>query len=89
MNFSIPNPLAIESANQIITFLTSELAQLAIPVAVVLYVYAGFLYLTAGYKTTNIARAGEIIKYTSIGLVIIFIGSGFVDLIKSVLNAGN
>jgi type IV secretory pathway VirB2 component (pilin) len=87
--YSVPNPLAIQSANELITFLTTEITQLVIPVAVILYVYAGFLYLTAGYDPSRTKRAGEIIKNTSIGLVIIFIGSGFVDLIKSILNAGN
>jgi hypothetical protein len=86
--FTIQNPLAIQSANEIWTFLSTELINLAIPVAVILYVYAGFLYLTAGAKPANSARAGEIMKYTSIGLVVIFIGSGFVDLIQSILNAG-
>ena len=88
-SYQIDNPLgSVDSIDEIIQNIASALIDLAIPVAVAMYVYAGFLYLTAGAKPENITKAKTVFKYTTIGLIIIFIGGGFIDLIRSVLDLG-
>jgi zinc transporter ZupT len=87
--YQITNPLGSNNLDEILQRLASALIDLAIPVAAVMYLYAGFLWLTAGAKSENYTKAKTVFKYTTIGLVVIFIGGGFVDLIRSVLNLGN
>jgi hypothetical protein len=36
----------------------------------------------------EVGKAKEMLKYAVIGLVIIFIGRGFISLIKSIINLG-
>ena len=88
--FSIPNPLGegADNLTDILARLTQGVLDLAIPVAAAMYIYGGFLYLTAGAKPTNVAKAKSVFLWTTVGLVVIFIGGGFVDLIKSILNVG-
>ena len=88
--FSIPNALGSNSdLGQIITNVANGIMQLAIPVAAGLYIYAGVTYLLAGAKPELVSRAKKTFWYTTIGLIVIFIGGGFVDLIKSVLQLGS
>jgi hypothetical protein len=86
--FSIKNPLGTDDLAELGKTLSSRLLELAIPVAVLMYIWAGVLMLTAGAKPENVNKAKSIATYTTIGLVVILIGGGFVDLIKSILNAG-
>lgn len=86
--YEITNPLGVTNLEDIITKVSSAILNLAIPVAVVMYLYAGFLFLTAGAKPGNIETAKKVMLYTTIGLAVIYIGGGFVSLIKSVLNLG-
>ena len=82
----IENPLGVQDLGQLVQRLADQLIRLAIPIAAALYIYAGFLYLTAGAKPENIQRAKKTLLYTTIGLIVIFIGGGFVDLIRSFLS---
>src|SRR5688572_17958848 len=86
---SIPNPLGSEDLGEILKRLTGAILNLAIPVAAAMYIWAGFLWLTAGAKPNNLSKAKEVFKYTTIGLIVVFIGGGFVDLIRSILDTGN
>lgn len=87
--FAIENPLGSDDLGEILKNVTGAILDLAIPVAAAMYIWAGFLALTAGGKAENWGKAKTIFKYTTIGLVVIFIGGGFVDLIRSVLDLGN
>lgn len=84
---SIQNPIGgqDQQLGDIIKKVTDGIRNLSIPVAVVMILWAGFNYLTAAGNPAKITKGNTILKYTAIGLVIIFIGGGFVDLIKSVL----
>ena len=86
---TIENPLGSDNLGELIKNITGAILDLAIPVAAVMYIWAGFNLLTAGGNASKIGKAKDIFKYTTIGLVVIFIGGGFVDLIRSVLDLGN
>jgi len=87
--FAIENPLGSDDLGEILKRVTGAILDLAIPVAAAMYIWAGFLALTAGGKAENWSKAKTVFKYTTIGLVVIFIGGGFVDLIRSILDLGN
>jgi len=86
--YQIVNPLGVENLEDIFSVITSSVLKVVIPVAVLLYIYAGVNMLIAAGRPAYVARAKQIFQYTTIGLLVIFIGGGFVDLIRSILNAG-
>lgn len=86
-DFSIQNPLDVKDFADLIAKVTDAIRGLAIPVAVVMILWAGFYYLTAAGVPARYQKANKILLYTAIGLAVIFIGGGFVDLIKSVIGA--
>lgn len=87
--FEIRNPIAADNFVDLIKIIGQWIFNLAIPIAVIMILYAGFLWLTAGARPANVAKAKTVFWYTILGLIIIFIGSGFLSLIKSILNLGN
>ena len=86
--FSIENPLQADDVVGILKQIAGAIQDLVIPVAAAMYIYAGFLWLTSAGKPARLTQAMTVFKYTTIGLVVIFIGGGFVDLIRSILNLG-
>lgn len=61
---------------------------LAIPVAIIMIIYAGIMMLLSQGDSGKFGKARDILKYAVIGLVVIFIGKGFISLIKSILTLG-
>lgn len=84
----IKNPIGAENLEDILQIFTDRVLDIVIPVAVLLYVYAGFNLLIAAGRPAYIKKAKDTFTYTSLGLLVIFIGGGFVDLIRSILDAG-
>lgn len=89
-SFNITNPLAGGPSNpfDIINIVTQWIMYISIPLAVLFIMYAGFLMLTAGPVPANFQKGRDILKYTVLGLAIIFIGKGFVSLIISIIELG-
>lgn len=87
-SYTIENPLGTTDVASLFSKLSTALFQIAIPVAVVMYVWAGVMLLTAGAKPDHVTKARQIFLYTTIGLVVIFAASGLVSLIQSIFNAG-
>lgn len=88
--FVVPNWLkgGPETVLDLVKVIIDWLIKLAIPVAVIMILYGGVLYLTAGAYPNNVKKAKDVLWYTVIGLAIIFIGAGFITLIKSILMMG-
>ncbi len=88
VSFNIPNPIQAESLIDLAKAIGRFLFQIAIPIAVIIIIYAGLLYLTSGGNKEKVATAHKALWYAVIGLAIILIGQGFFTLIKSILNLG-
>lgn len=89
-SYSITNPL-VGGPNDlfdIINIVTQWIIYITVPLAVLWIMYAGFLMLTAGPTPANFQKGRDILKYTVMGLAIIFIGKGFVSLIISIIQLG-
>ncbi len=88
--FDIPNPLkgGADDLAGLVKVIAQWLFNLAIPIAVVMIIYAGVLFLTAQGNPTAITKAKDVLKWAVVGLAIILIGSGFVTLIQSILELG-
>ncbi|MEX2090615.1 MAG: pilin [Candidatus Paceibacterota bacterium] len=88
--FEIPNPLSggADDLAGLVKVLAQWLFNLAIPIAVVMIVYSGVLFLTAQGNPQQVTKAKDVLKWAVVGLAIILIGSGFVTLIQSILDLG-
>lgn len=88
VSFEIQNPIKAESLVDLAKAIGKFLFQIAIPIAVIIIIYAGLLFLTSGGNKEKITKAGTALLYAVVGLAIILIGQGFFTLIKSILNLG-
>jgi hypothetical protein len=64
------------------------LITIAIPVAVVVFIYGGVLLLFSGGKPERVKLGRQVLTYAAIGLAVILIGRGFYTFILSVINLG-
>jgi hypothetical protein len=90
-SFSIDNPLkgGADDVGGLVRVIAQWLFNLAIPIAVIMIIYAGVLFLTAQGNPTQVSKAKDVLKWAVVGLAIILIGSGFVTLIQSILDLGS
>jgi hypothetical protein len=79
------NPLQCPTLACAIDAFINFLFLLAMAVAPILIVYAGFLILTAGGDATKIKKARQIILWTLVAVAVILFAKGFPALIKGAL----
>ncbi|HXV27298.1 MAG TPA: hypothetical protein VD862_04740 [Candidatus Paceibacterota bacterium] len=89
-SFKLTNPLGgnAQDVGDLIDLVAQNLLRVAIPIAILMYIYAGIRFIVSRGNPAGTTQAKNIMWYTSIGLAIILIGGGFVDLIQSILNLG-
>jgi hypothetical protein len=84
---SLPNPLSCQDLGCILTQIISKIAQLAIPIVVIMVLIGGFQIMTAGGNEEKVKEGKSTIKWAVIGYIIILLANGLVLIIKSVLGA--
>lgn len=84
--FDLPNPIGINTFQELVNVIGTWIFNLAIPVAVIIIIYAGVLMLTSGGSPTQFKKGTEALKWAVIGLAVVLIGKGFVTLIQSILS---
>ena len=87
--FNLPNPIGVENFQDLINIIGKWIFNLAIPIAVIVIIYAGVLMLTAGGNPTKFQQGTKALWYAVIGLAVVLIGKGFVTLIQSILSLRN
>src|SRR3989344_1652576 len=80
------NPVGINNLKDLAVRIGGVIKDLAIPIPVIIIIWAGVQFLIAGGNTERVTTARKALAYAVIGLAIIFIGSGFIDLIQSILS---
>ncbi len=89
VGINLTNPWPdVNSIFDIINKFTSFLLYAAVPIAVILIIYAGIILLTSAGNTSKITQARSMLWYTIIGFAVILVGKGFFLLIESILNLG-
>ncbi|MBI2057815.1 MAG: hypothetical protein HYT63_02435 [Candidatus Yanofskybacteria bacterium] len=86
--FKIDNPLAGKADNiiDLLAIFANFIFQLGVPVAVIIIIYSGILYLVSADRPAVVQRATNGLKYAAIGLAVLLIGKGFVSLVQSILS---
>ena len=85
---SLPNPLGITDIFQLLDKIMGFLFLFSIPVAIIMLMYAGFLYITSAGNPKNIPNISKIIQYTLIGFIIVLLAKGIIYVVKDVLTNG-
>lgn len=88
-NFSLKPPTGIETFQDLVNVIGRWIFNLAIPIAVIMIIWAGVLMLTSGGKPEQFGKGMKALKYAVIGLAVVLIGKGFVSLIRSILDLRN
>lgn len=88
--FEVPNPLqgGANTVAELVGIIVKWIFSIAIPIAVAVIVYSGILFLTSKGDPGKVTKAREMLQYAIIGLAIILVGSGFISLIRSILELG-
>ena len=86
--FQISNPIALSgdtSLEGIINSITNFLITIGIPLAGLMYLWAGFQFLTAGGDSKKVAGAKKTIIYTTIGVAILLTAKGIAVVVQGIL----
>jgi len=81
----IPNPLTATSFDALISGFINFIFWVAIAVAPLMTLIAGFYFLTAGGDPKKVDTAKKIILYTIIGFAIILMARGLIGIINQIL----
>lgn len=87
--FNLKNPIEAENFQDLVNIIGRWIFNLAIPIAVIMIIWAGVLMLTAGGDPGRFKKGAKALWYAVIGLAIVLIGKGFVTLIQSILSLRN
>ncbi len=88
-NFDLPNPIGVTNFQDLINIIGKWIFNLAIPIAVIVIIYAGVLMLTAGGVPARFQKGAKALWYAVLGLAVVLIGKGFVTLVQSILSLRN
>ena len=76
----IDNPLKANTLWELLDAIIVFIFYLAVPIAVIMIIIAGFYFVTAAGEPNKITTAKQIILYTLIGLLIILCSTGLIKL---------
>ena len=80
------NPIGQDNFQDLVNAIVVTLPKIIIPLAVIIIIWIGIKFFLAQGNTEKIKKARDALLWTVVGLAIILIGTGFVSLIKSILD---
>lgn len=84
-DITIQNPLTANSIPEVLDAIINFLLTLAAPIAVIMTIFAGYLFLVAGDNQEKVKTARKTLLYVVIGVAILILSKGVVSLAKSFL----
>lgn len=82
---ALPNPLNTSSFQELIEKITYYISSVVGGLAVIVFIWAGILFLTSGGSETQLSKAKKALFYAAIGLAIALAASGLIVTIKYVI----
>jgi len=80
-NIEFANPLDDDTFWCMIDGIIDFVFNVSIPLGVIMYIIAGYFFVTCLGQAEKIDRAKKIVLWTTIGLLIVFLAKGFILLI--------
>jgi hypothetical protein len=84
----LQDPLKGKTFTDLAQGIVKGIRQIAIPVAVIMILVAGILFMISRGDPGRITTAKRMFTYTLVGFAIILMAEGFLALIKSILQLG-
>lgn len=84
ISISIANPLRATTFNALILAIVNIIFTIALALAPLMIIIAGFYFMTAAGDPAKIQTAKQIILWTLIGLLIILLSRGIITLFRTV-----
>jgi len=81
----IKNPIEADNFWELLDALIDVIFILSIPVGVIMFIVAGFYFVTAAGDPEKITTAKKMVLYTLVGLLIVFCAKGLVILLIKAL----
>jgi len=81
----IPDPLGGRDFTDITNSIIDWLLIIGVPIAVIMIIYAGFLWMTSAGSEDKVTKARKTLTWALIGLGVLIIGKGFVSILKELL----
>src|SRR3989344_1088068 len=78
------NPIEANSFEELIATIAKWLVRLLAPLAAIMFIYAGFLFITAGGNVEQIQKAKTAITWAVVGIIIVLISEGLALVIKDI-----
>ena len=79
----IENPLKAKDLTELLNNIINFLLTLAAPIAVIMMIYAGYLFITASDNEEKVKTARKTMLYVVIGIAILILSKGVVTLVSS------
>jgi len=83
--FCIQNPLCWDTIEEVIEGIINFIFWVALAIAPIMIIVAGFFFLTSGGNPDKIRTAKNMILYTVIGLVIVLLAKGIISVVKEII----
>jgi hypothetical protein len=79
----LPNPLgaSTDSVQKVAGGVINSILGIIGSIALIMFIYGGFTWLTSGGSAENVKRGREIIVWAAIGLIVIFLSYGLVKFL--------
>ena len=77
----LKNPIKYDTFSAFVAAVTKTAVQVLMPFVVLAFIYAGFLFVRAQGKDTELKKAKEAIVWSVIGAIILFGAWGFAEMI--------
>lgn len=85
-SFTINNPLNVGgNIEDVLDAIINLLLTVGIPIAGLMYLWAGFQFLTAGGQEKKINTAKQTLIWTTIGVAVLLAGKGIVVVVEGLL----
>lgn len=81
----LPNPLAAKDFKTIVDTIVNFVIILAVAIAPIFIIYAGYLFMTSGGDPTKVKIAKNVIMYVVIGLAVLLLSKGLIMVLISVI----
>jgi len=81
----LPNPTRAENFTELITTVTNYISGIVGGLAVIMFIWAGILYLTSRGDPGQLQKANKALLYAAIGTAIALSGAGLVQFIREIL----
>ncbi len=86
LSFNIINPLSFDgNLGDILNRLMSVLLMFGAPIAIIMYLWAGFQFLTSGGQPDKVKQANQTILWTTVGLAVIIMSQAIIFVVQSIL----